>query len=178
MKANNPALQAKIAANSIATSGNVTHNGMLHFLKTKHERDFVKILLQGKNDKSIEYYLQLWRAIKRLDPTTQKVIRRIVGTEIDLQNILWVYRLKKFYQLHGERVYSYLVPVRYRVMASTFAELVACRDVSSFEQILASTVYGNVFENFTSADDNIGQAITRLCRQESKNCPLVLFCLP
>jgi len=172
MKKNNhaAALRAKIAA----SSGGV-HSGMLHFLGTKQERDFAKILLSGSDGKSIEYYLNLWRAAKRLDRATGTIIQHIVGTEIDLQNILWVYRLKNFYKLYGERVYSYLVPIRYRINAPVFAEMVECRDVNALLLALADTKYGRIFGDFENTEEKLRNAMAQLYKKEAKHCHLALF---
>lgn len=50
------------------------------------------------------YYANLVDAINGLDRVDREVAIRLIGVEIDLQNISWIIRFKKFYDLPLEAV--------------------------------------------------------------------------
>ena len=56
------------------------------------------------------YYNNLIECIKKLDKKDHDIAMRLIGTEIDLQNIKWVIRLKSFHNLGLDEVMAAIVP--------------------------------------------------------------------
>ncbi len=56
------------------------------------------------------YYQNLISSIDRLDSKDCKIVLRLIGVEIDLQNISWVVRLKDFYGLTLKEILAAIIP--------------------------------------------------------------------
>jgi V/A-type H+-transporting ATPase subunit C len=56
------------------------------------------------------YYGNLLSAAKKLDLRDRNIVTRLTGVEIDLQNINWLIRMKRFYEMPLEAVTATLVP--------------------------------------------------------------------
>jgi len=70
----------------------------------------------GDNHQSrFHYYIAQWKQLARLDKANRTALRSILGAEIDLNNILWMYRLKRYHRIKGDSTYGYLVPIRYKL---------------------------------------------------------------
>ncbi|MFA4838164.1 MAG: V-type ATPase subunit [Candidatus Neomarinimicrobiota bacterium] len=60
-------------------------------------------------------YLELWNLTAKMSRTDQEIVRRIVGVEIDLKNLEWIARAKKYYQLQQTELESMLIPHGYHL---------------------------------------------------------------
>ena len=80
------------------------------------------------------YYEQLIAAIRRLDKRDRDVALRLIGVEIDLQNISWIIRFRKFYQLPLDAVLATLVPGGFSLDKTTVEELYRAQNVTSVLQ--------------------------------------------
>ncbi|MCL2285014.1 MAG: V-type ATPase subunit [Firmicutes bacterium] len=180
----NAALTAKILARraKLESSGFAPgkNSDLIRFLLKRSEREFATNFANGQKSKNLQHYLELWRGINKLDTTCSKAMKRIIGTEIDLQNILWVYRLKRFYGIFGDKTYGFLVPVRYRLSAGTLAKIVACKDIATFQTEVSAKIYNNVFENFAygsiSPEQRISNALKICYKAESRHSHMALLC--
>ena len=52
------------------------------------------------------YYKNLLDTIKKMDPDDRNIALRLIGVEIDLQNISWIIRFKEYYNLTMQDVFS------------------------------------------------------------------------
>jgi len=77
------------------------------------------------------YYDRLLDAIRRLDRRDREVAMRLVGVEIDLQNIGWIIRLRKFYDLPLEAVLATIVPGGFNLNKATIEELYRAQNVAA-----------------------------------------------
>jgi len=81
-----------------------------------------------------DYYDHLIAAIHRLDRRDRDVSLRLVGVEIDLQNISWIIRFRKFYNLPLEAVLATMVPGGFSLNKATIEELYRAQNVTSVLQ--------------------------------------------
>lgn len=94
------------------------------------------------------YYMHLWKLQKKyLHGKNKLILSKIKGTEIDLINISWIYRMKKYYNFDSAILFSYLIPNKYKLTAEEISSLVAANTMSEFEKIVYNTYYGSLFEN-------------------------------
>jgi len=173
----NAALIAKVLARraNLAESSQ-PHSNLFRFLSKKSEQKFVTAFANGLQSKDLQYYLTLWRGIRALNKPDFSAMQRILGTEIDLQNILWVYRLKRFYEISGDEVYGFLIPIRYRLSGDIFAQIVACKDISCLQAEIAKTIYKDVFEDFKQPEQHLANAVKKHYRAESRHSHIALLC--
>jgi V/A-type H+-transporting ATPase subunit C len=91
------------------------------------------------------YYLHLWKQKNKYLSHKDKIIaKKIIGSDIDMRNIIWLYRLKKYYNLTGNNVYSYLIPIHYKLSPSYIKELTE-QSSYNMKYKLLKTLYGDLF---------------------------------
>jgi V/A-type H+-transporting ATPase subunit C len=77
------------------------------------------------------YYANLLASVEKLDRKDRAIAMRLIGVEIDLQNINWIIRLKNFYDLPLEAVMATLVPGGFNLDRSVIDELYGAQNVTS-----------------------------------------------
>lgn len=83
---------------------------------------------------------------KLLSGFDMKAIDLLLGTEIDILNLLWIYRGKMVYNLDRSVIFGYLIPHRYKISMEIINELMDAKDYESFIEILGRTKYAGIFE--------------------------------
>jgi len=169
------ARRAKLATAPLSQTGS-SENDFVRFLFKNSEKKFILTFVNGLESKSLPYYLTLWRGIGTLDKINRQAMQRIIGTEIDLQNILWVYRLKRFYSIFDDEIYGFLIPIRYRLSGEAFAKMVACKDIPSLQAEISATIYKNIFEDFSKPEQRLANAVKMRYRTESRRSHIALLC--
>ncbi|MDR0273522.1 MAG: V-type ATPase subunit, partial [Clostridiales bacterium] len=99
-------------------------------------RDFV--------EKPFDSLRETINGIGKLDKSSQKSLKKIFGTEADLRNILWLYRLKRYHKIEGNAVFSYLIPANYKLSAAEITALAHIKDLEIFIRVVASGAYGEI----------------------------------
>jgi V/A-type H+-transporting ATPase subunit C len=90
----------------------------------------------------IYYYKRSWKLKdKLLSQDTLKAMTCSLGTEIDLLNILWLYRFKKYYDFRTANLYANIIPVNYRLSKEQLAKLILSESVEEFFILLGNTYY-------------------------------------
>jgi V/A-type H+/Na+-transporting ATPase subunit C len=67
----------------------------------------------------LDYYERVLASIARFSPGDRATARRIIGIEIDIENINWLIRLKKYYNLALEDILASVIPGGERVTPDT-----------------------------------------------------------
>ena len=85
------------------------------YIPDMQQRDYIMAAARPSHTDSLHYYTAQWKRLARLDKPNPVALRPALGAEIDLNNILWMYRLKKYHGIVGDETYGYLIPLRYRL---------------------------------------------------------------
>jgi len=173
----NPALVTKVRARFGAYRKDTA--GLLRFARNDgYEKKFITNFLSGleSDNKDLNYYLNLWCGIKQLKKPHITAMQHVIGTEIDLQNILWTYRLKKFYGIFGDTTYGFLVPVRHRLTTDVFLRMVSSQNAAGMQTILSDTIYRDVFGDFSDAQKSLTNAVKARYRAEGRRSYIALLC--
>ena len=107
------------------------------------QSDFFSIamMLDGR------YYESLWRTKdKFLDKDEREVFAELVGSIIDMLNIMWIYRGKKYFGFDPKLIYTYMLPVRYRLTQEQLTEMVNAPEPEKLVQAVTQTKYARLFE--------------------------------
>jgi len=92
------------------------------------------------------YYMKLWNfQNKYLDKHDKKILHKINGTEIDTQNIIWICRLKTYYDIKPNFIYSYLIPYQYKLSSTEIKRIVESSTLEDMYQEISTTKYGSYF---------------------------------
>ena len=77
------------------------------------------------------YYSNLLNAVAKLDRKDRNIAQRLTGVEIDLQNINWIIRLRRFYDLPIEAVMAAIVPGGLNLTREVIDELYRAQNITS-----------------------------------------------
>ncbi len=69
------------------------------------------------------------------------VLKDNIGTQIDLENIVWIYRTKKYYHFSEEEIRKTIVDYFYKISKEDIIKLINSSDYNEFEKVLSNTVY-------------------------------------
>ena len=176
----NSAMTTKVRAMSQnpRNSPTLAAKDIVPFLKCPKEKSFINSFAKGieTDDKGINYYINLWTKLKLLNPNCKTEMKNIIGSEIDLKNILWAYRLKKFYAITGNATYGYLIPLHYKLSLEICTSIAHCTDAESLMKIVEDTVYNGVFRNFSNPEEQLRHFLLAKYKQAGKKSHIALAC--
>lgn len=111
-------------------------------------------LFDYENALDIFYGKKQWTEYRKvLKKQDYEVIVKVAGSKIELGNIQWIYRAKKYYRMTPADIYAFVVPVHYKVRREEFKKLVEAADIEEFEKLLDKCYYAKF------AEDLDGQSI-------------------
>lgn len=89
------------------------------------------------------YFRTVWKMKKKLlTKAEQEILNECFGSRLDLLNLQWIYRSKKYYHLPAARVYALLIPVNYRLKSAQIRQLTEAATLEDFFAVLQTTRYG------------------------------------
>ena len=120
------------------------------------------------------YFRLLWKAKdKFLAKDDLALVTDAFGNQIDLLNLQWIHRSRKFYNMSHPDTYALTIPVTYKLKKSDISALVEAEDDNAFRQALAQTYYGLQFPDL--APDTLEAMYTfimrKILRREAKQNP-------
>ena len=158
---------------------------ILPYIYEKPTRDFVKCMVHhldflnatgrapAKHDApNIFWAYALWQRLGLLDKSSREAMRRVLGTEIDMRNILWIYRLKRYHKIEGTAVISFLVPVCHRLSPDDTNYLAATKNLTEFLEAAEHGPYGKIFRNaetFHLGERTLSHALCGYFKRERDN---------
>ncbi len=101
---------------------------------------------------NLYYYTAIWKMRKKLLKGKElEIFTKDVGYKIDLMNLQWIYRAKKYYNMSPADIYEILIPVQYKLRPEMFRNLVEAATLEEVITLFRSTPYGVHYD----LDDNI-----------------------
>ncbi len=95
----------------------------------------------------VYYFGRAWKIIdKLLEKNDKRLVEESFGTEIDILNIMWILRCKKYFDTPKEIIYSFILPKRFKLKRDALVSLVEANGVDEAYEILKKTPYKKVFE--------------------------------
>lgn len=137
-----------LSIDKLITSGNV--NELVENLK---ETEYYEALKKLENTESatlfdydlalnLYYFTTMWKKRKKILKRKElEIFTRDAGTKIDLLNLQWIYRAKKYYNMLPPDIYPLLVPVHYRIHLDELKELVETPSLDEFMKAVEKTKY-------------------------------------
>lgn len=91
------------------------------------------------------YYDTYWKETKKLSGREQSALQKLLGSEIDMLNIIWIYRGKKYFKFPDEMIYTYLLPPTYHLTEGAIKSMVGAKSVEEMVSAASSTKYKRMF---------------------------------
>jgi V/A-type H+/Na+-transporting ATPase subunit C len=117
----------------------------------------------------LDYWRALWAATKRLSGKDQEVAVKIIGSLLDMNNLMWVIRYKVYHKLSEEELINYTLPFGYRVKDDDVRAIATGADIAS----VVSKIYPGIQDvNALLEDPQTGlpKLEQQLKRQVIKTC--------
>lgn len=94
------------------------------------------------------YYESIRQAAKKnLDVKQRDIFERLIDADADMLNLMWIYRGKKYYGFDSDIIFTYLIPMHYRINTESMRRIVDADSLSTFIRLVSElTVYGGLFE--------------------------------
>ena len=91
---------------------------------------------------NLYYFTTIWKEQKKvLKKADLDLFMRDFGSRIDLLNLQWIYRAKKYYNMKPAEIYLLLIPIHYKLSTDLVKELVEAPGLEEFENAVARTSY-------------------------------------
>ncbi len=107
------------------------------------------------------YFMSLKRESTKFN---ERIIIHDIGTRVDLANIEWIVRAKKFYSLSPEELYNSLIPIQHRVKLDYLRMACDTKNVRDAIEFFSKGPYSEVFENLAD-DDTLPFTLTQRLRR-------------
>jgi V/A-type H+-transporting ATPase subunit C len=79
----------------------------------------------------LDYWRRLWAEVKKLTGKDREMGGKLVGSLLDLNNLMWVIRYKIYHKLSEEELINYTLPFGYRVRDEDVRSIAAGADIAS-----------------------------------------------
>jgi V/A-type H+-transporting ATPase subunit C len=87
-------------------------------------------------------FMRIWQKIEKdFHREDKRALKDVYGKQIDLLNILWIYRTKKYYSGGNTETVPTVIPVCYKLKKAQLKELIDSYTTEEFFQILKKTYY-------------------------------------
>jgi V/A-type H+-transporting ATPase subunit C len=117
----------------------------------------------------LDYWRALWAATKRLSGKDQEAAVKIIGSLLDMNNLMWVIRYKVYHKLSEEELINYTLPIGYRVKDEDVRAIASGADIAS----VVSKIYPSLQDVNALLDDlqtGLPKLEQLLKRQVIKTC--------
>ncbi len=92
------------------------------------------------------FFKNIWKKRKKYFKGSElKTLTDCIGSEIDMLNIIWIYRAKKFFKMTSSELVAMLIPINYRIKKEKMQQLIEAIDVNDLINIVQGTYYGVLF---------------------------------
>ena len=93
----------------------------------------------------IYYFRKVWKSKDHiLKGKNLKAVTMIYGTQIDLLNLLWIYRSKKYYDMETGKILATIIPINYKLSKNEITSLVEAVSLEDYIKIVQTTYYGKL----------------------------------
>lgn len=119
----------------------------------KYEQD--RNLFPVEMSLDFQYFSRLEELGKKLSKSDYKYIEELVGAQVDLLNIQWIYRIKKYYNMSSGEILNYIIPFHYKVSRDEFKKMSQADDPSDITNFISYHSYRELFANAISGNNDI-----------------------
>mgnify|MGYP000047785247 CR=1 FL=1 len=96
------------------------------------------------------YFKTMWKQASYLSKKEAEILTQCFGSKLDLLNIQWIYRSKKYYQLSTADIYALLIPMNYKLKKEETTSLVEAVSYEETRSIFRKTYYGRKYSHISA----------------------------
>jgi vacuolar-type H+-ATPase subunit C/Vma6 len=106
----------------------------------------------------LDYWRRLWQEARRLLGQDQEQALRVIGSLVDMNNLMWAIRYRVYHQLSEEELINYTLPFGYHVRDEDIRAIAAGADIAS--------IVGRIYPGITDANALLEEPRSGLPRLE------------
>ena len=96
---------------------------------------------------NLYYFTSMWKSRKKVLKNKElEIFTRDCGSKINLLNIQWIYRAKKYFSLEPADIYALLIPIHYKLRTELVQEMVEAETMEDFERAVSKTSYARRYQ--------------------------------
>lgn len=114
------------------------------------------------------YFLEIEKAIKGLGSKDKKIMENYFHTLIDIVNIQWILRAKRFYHLSSEEIFNYSIRKGKIFGKERLKKLVYTQDVEEAVQYIKDQGYYKTFQENNNKDTVYHHVMENFYKKQSK----------
>lgn len=127
------------------------------------EKDNINVF-EVENEMDKLYFETLYDRVK-----TKANLKKIVGSEIDLLNVLWIFRVKKYYNFEKEKLKQILINRNYKLNSNIIEKLIKTNSYEELKEIMQQTIYKDIFKEEMDIENNIDKYLYWVNKKIFKN---------
>jgi len=163
--------QAMVEAGSLGSAvellKNTVYDETLSFAMKRYSSEQNLFPLEVALD--LSYWRQLWREAKRLQGLDRDQALRIIGSLMDMNNLMWVIRYRVYHDLSEEELINYTLPFGYHVRDEDIRAIAAGVDIASVVERVYPTL-SEVEALLAEPRSGLPQLEIKLKRHVMKQC--------
>lgn len=145
-------------------------------LRKIHSMEF-PILFDYEINLDLFFFTYIWNHQDLFVPRGESIhFVNAFGTQVDLLNILWIYRCKNYYTVSDSQIYSFLIPINHRVSSKEIKAMVEAPTNTELMEIIGQCFYGRnyQFDSLSSIESQFGGILNDIYLEAFKKSPYSL----
>lgn len=91
------------------------------------------------------YFRAIWKIKdKYLPKKERKILTRCFGTKMDMLNLQWISRAKKYYTLAGGEIYAALIPIQFHLTRKEIGQMAEAEGMDQLYSLMEQCWYGRL----------------------------------
>ena len=132
-------------------------------LKKYQEQENINVF-EVENEIDKLYFETLYDTVKN-----EVNSKKIIGSEIDLLNVLWIFRIKKYYNFESEKINQILIKIYYKLKHNIIKKIIQTNSFEEIKEIMSKTTYKSVFTEESSLEENIDKYLYEVNKKIFRN---------
>ncbi len=93
------------------------------------------------------HFTDIWKRTNKLPSLTErKVLTETYGSQMDLLNVQWIYRSKRYYKMSADDIYDLIIPIHYRLHSHIISAMAEAGTAEEVLALLQTTCYAKYFQ--------------------------------
>lgn len=116
----------------------------------------------------------IWKSRKKfLSGEGLKAVSDSYGYKIDMLNLQWIYRAKKYFRIPNAEIYTFLIPYQYKLKKSDITGLIEASSPEEASAILKNTYYARRYADIRNEalEDMYHKILNRIHEQDTIRYP-------
>ena len=126
------------------------------------------------------YFRHMWRIKdKMLGGNDKKIVSEAFGREIDMLNLMWIYRCKRYYNMEHEMIFPAIIPIHHKISKQWLQDIIATADLQSFLSMAEQTPYFALFDSLAERfiEQNYTAITANNMRRMIRRSPFSIACV-